>query len=89
MFCEAALNLYAQRLLPRSRLGAFNNQPSMHNPNPFTSQRTFIRAQGSHKAIQIQAIGLSLYEPVEGTTAQQIGTEVIRTQWLYVPASRA
>ncbi|KAI5889648.1 PRTase-like protein [Schizophyllum commune H4-8] len=44
--------------------------------------RTFIRAQGSHKAIQIQAIGLSLYEPVEGTTAQQIGTEVIRTQWL-------
>ncbi|TRM69827.1 hypothetical protein BD626DRAFT_475419 [Schizophyllum amplum] len=44
--------------------------------------RTFLRANGPHKAIQIQAIGLSLYEPVDGTSAEQIGTEVIRTQWL-------
>lgn len=36
------------------------------------------------KTLQIQAIGLSLYEPLPGTTAEQLGNEVIRTQWLYV-----
>ena len=30
----------------------------------------------------IQAIGLSLYEEVEGVSGEMIGTEVIRTQWL-------
>ncbi|KAF5316680.1 hypothetical protein D9619_006226 [Psilocybe cf. subviscida] len=44
--------------------------------------RTFLRSNSSKKAIQIQAIGLSLYEPVEGMTSEQIGHEVIRTQWL-------
>jgi hypothetical protein len=62
--------------------------------------RTFLREETEHKALQIQAIGLSLYEPVEGTalrvtipfvsmlnafkgtSAEQIGHEVIRTQWL-------
>jgi hypothetical protein len=29
--------------------------------------RTFLREETEHKALQIQAIGLSLYEPVEGT----------------------
>ncbi|KAK7012282.1 hypothetical protein R3P38DRAFT_3210092 [Favolaschia claudopus] len=44
--------------------------------------RTFLREVTEHKALQIQAIGLSLYEPVEGTSVDQIGQEVIRTQWL-------
>jgi hypothetical protein len=34
--------------------------------------------------IPIHAIGLSLYEALPGTTAEQIGAEVIRTQWLWV-----
>ncbi|KAJ3507972.1 hypothetical protein NLJ89_g6010 [Agrocybe chaxingu] len=34
------------------------------------------------KALQIQAIGLSFYEPVDGTSEEAIGNEVIRTQWL-------
>ncbi|PWN53367.1 PRTase-like protein [Violaceomyces palustris] len=32
--------------------------------------------------IPIQAIGLSLYEEVSGTSEGQIGNEVVRTQWL-------
>jgi hypothetical protein len=32
--------------------------------------------------LQIQAIGLSLYEPVDGASEEQIGLEVVRTQWL-------
>ncbi|CAK5267601.1 unnamed protein product [Mycena citricolor] len=65
---------------------------------PARVMRTFLRAQTEHKALQIQAIGLSLYEPIEGlsflqlhelltsaspgTSVNQIGHEVIRTQWL-------
>ncbi|KAJ6518622.1 hypothetical protein C8R45DRAFT_948722 [Mycena sanguinolenta] len=49
---------------------------------PARVMRTFLREVTEHKALQIQAIGLSLYEPVEGTSAEQIGHEVIRTQWL-------
>ncbi|KAF7430503.1 hypoxanthine-guanine phosphoribosyltransferase [Pleurotus ostreatus] len=49
---------------------------------PARVMRTFLREQTDKKALQIQAIGLSLYEPVEGTSAEQIGNEVIRTQWL-------
>ena len=37
--------------------------------------------------IPIVAIGLSLYEALPGTTAEQIGEQVIRTQWLYVVVS--
>lgn len=61
--------------------------------------RTFLREETEHKALQIQAIGLSLYEPIEGmdrqqnfcsylpaqiqgTSVNQIGQEVVRTQWL-------
>ena len=47
-------------------------------------KRTFLREETGNKTLQIQAIGLSLYEPLEGTKAEQIGQEVIRTQWLYV-----
>ncbi|KAF8638948.1 hypothetical protein AX16_010422 [Volvariella volvacea WC 439] len=49
---------------------------------PARVMRTFLREVTDKKALQIQAIGLSLYEPVPGTTAEQIGNEVIRTQWL-------
>jgi len=44
--------------------------------------RTFLRAETENKTLQIQAIGLSLYEPVDGVTVEQIGNDVIRTQWL-------
>lgn len=47
-------------------------------------QRTFLKDPSTNKNIPIQAIGLSLYEALPGTTAEQIGTEVIRTQWLSV-----
>ncbi|KDR65735.1 hypothetical protein GALMADRAFT_260142 [Galerina marginata CBS 339.88] len=49
---------------------------------PARVMRTFLREQTLNKSLQIQAIGLSLYEPVEGATAEQLGNEVIRTQWL-------
>ncbi|KAK7030753.1 hypothetical protein R3P38DRAFT_3266485 [Favolaschia claudopus] len=49
---------------------------------PARVMRTFLREVTEHKALQIQAIGLSLYEPVEGTGVEAIGQEVIRTQWL-------
>ncbi|KAG8220925.1 phosphoribosyltransferase-like protein [Butyriboletus roseoflavus] len=44
--------------------------------------RTFLKDSSTNKNIPIQAIGLSLYEALPGTTAEQIGIEVIRTQWL-------
>ncbi|TFK32804.1 hypothetical protein BDQ12DRAFT_692011 [Crucibulum laeve] len=49
---------------------------------PARVMRTFLRDETTNKTLQIQAIGLSLYESVEGSTAEQIGNEVIRTQWL-------
>ncbi|TFK71612.1 PRTase-like protein [Pluteus cervinus] len=49
---------------------------------PARVMRTFLRGSTGKKTLQIQAIGLSLYEPLLGTTAEQIGNEVIRTQWL-------
>ncbi|KAF9054342.1 phosphoribosyltransferase-like protein [Panaeolus papilionaceus] len=49
---------------------------------PARVMRTFLREETTNKSLQIQAIGLSLYEPVEGTSADVIGSEVIRTQWL-------
>ncbi|KAJ7115792.1 phosphoribosyltransferase-like protein [Mycena epipterygia] len=49
---------------------------------PARVMRTFLREETEHKALQIQAIGLSLYEPIEGTSVNQIGQEVVRTQWL-------
>ncbi|KAL6304588.1 PRTase-like protein [Sparassis latifolia] len=44
--------------------------------------RTFLKDETTHRNIPIHAIGLSLYESLPGTTAEQIGSEVIRTQWL-------
>lgn len=44
--------------------------------------RTFLKDTATKRNIPIHAIGLSLYESLPGTTAEQIGNEVIRTQWL-------
>ena len=49
--------------------------------------RTFLKKRDEKnpsklRNVPIQAIGLSLYEEVEGESAEKIGTEVIRTQWL-------
>ncbi|KAH7918718.1 PRTase-like protein [Leucogyrophana mollusca] len=44
--------------------------------------RTFLKDPSTKRNIPIQAIGLSLYESLPGTTAEQLGNEVIRTQWL-------
>ncbi|KAH9479587.1 Hypoxanthine-guanine phosphoribosyltransferase [Psilocybe cubensis] len=55
---------------------------------PARVMRTFLREQTANKTLQIQAIGLSLYEPVEGATAEQLGNEVIRTQWLGADAGK-
>lgn len=76
-------NLFSQRLLPRARYGErpISNLVSIVI---IASKRTFLREQTTNKTLQIQAIGLSLYEPVEGMAAEQLGIEVIRTQWLYV-----
>ncbi|EMD39059.1 hypothetical protein CERSUDRAFT_63970 [Gelatoporia subvermispora B] len=44
--------------------------------------RTFLKDTTRKGNIPIYAIGLSLYESLPGMTAEQIGNEVIRTQWL-------
>ncbi len=49
--------------------------------------RTFLKKPSAldpskMRNIPIQAIGLSLYEEVSGTSEGQIGNEVVRTQWL-------
>ncbi|TBU30649.1 PRTase-like protein [Dichomitus squalens] len=44
--------------------------------------RTFLKTPERKGNIPIHAIGLSLYESLPGMTAEQIGAEVIRTQWL-------
>ncbi|KZS94460.1 hypothetical protein SISNIDRAFT_44601 [Sistotremastrum niveocremeum HHB9708] len=44
--------------------------------------RTFLTHPTTKRNIPIQAIGLSLYESLPDTTAEQVGSEVIRTQWL-------
>ncbi|KAI0352300.1 PRTase-like protein [Trametes cingulata] len=44
--------------------------------------RTFLKNPDRKGNIPIHAIGLSLYESLPGMTAEQIGAEVIRTQWL-------
>jgi len=44
--------------------------------------RTFLKDDATKKNLQIHAIGLSLYEPLPGATEEQIGNEIIRTQWL-------
>ncbi|KAI0793893.1 PRTase-like protein [Fomes fomentarius] len=49
---------------------------------PARVMRTFLKNAERKGNIPIHAIGLSLYESLPGMTAEQIGAEVIRTQWL-------
>ncbi|KIY70315.1 PRTase-like protein [Cylindrobasidium torrendii FP15055 ss-10] len=49
---------------------------------PARVMRTFLRELTDNKSLTIQAIGLSLYEPAPGMSEEQIGNEVVRTQWL-------
>jgi hypothetical protein len=49
---------------------------------PARVMRTFLKDASTQRNIPIHAIGLSLYESLPGTTSEQIGNEVIRTQWL-------
>lgn len=81
------LTLPTQGLLPRARLGAPPLPCPPARPSRLRSppQRTFLKHPESKKNIPIHAIGLSLYESLPGTTAEQIGQQVVRTQWLYVP----
>ncbi|KAH9846036.1 PRTase-like protein [Lenzites betulinus] len=44
--------------------------------------RTFLKNPTRKGNIPIHAIGLSLYESLPGLTEEQIGAQVIRTQWL-------
>ncbi|KAG8929177.1 hypoxanthine-guanine phosphoribosyltransferase [Tulasnella sp. 418] len=44
--------------------------------------RSFLKHPTTGKNISIQAIGLSLYEELPGVTEEQLGKEVVRTQWL-------
>ncbi|KAI0272484.1 PRTase-like protein [Gloeopeniophorella convolvens] len=48
----------------------------------FPARRTFLKHADTQRNIPIYAIGLSLYEELPGTTAEQIGSRVVRTQWL-------
>lgn len=54
---------------------------------PARVMRTYLKDPATARNIPIQAIGLSLYESLPGTTAEKLGSEVIRTQWLYVSDS--
>lgn len=76
-------NFSLQRFLPCARYGELPIS-DLGSILIIASKRTFLREQTTNKTLQIQAIGLSLYEPVEGVAAEQLGIEVIRTQWLYV-----
>jgi uncharacterized protein len=49
---------------------------------PARVMRTFLKDPATKRNIPIHAIGLSLYESLPGTTEEQLGSEVIRTQWL-------
>jgi hypothetical protein len=71
-----------QRLFPSPRYGELVTEFEDSQLIDLVSKRTFLRGSTENKTLRIYAIGLSLYEPLEGTTAEQIGHEVIRTQWM-------
>ncbi|CAG7847131.1 Hypoxanthine-guanine phosphoribosyltransferase Short=HGPRT; Short=HGPRTase [Serendipita indica DSM 11827] len=49
---------------------------------PARVMRTFLKDPSTKRNIPILAIGLSLYESLPGTTEEQLGKAVVRTQWL-------
>lgn len=71
---------YVTLRLPHRRphtVAATLSQPthtSLHSPP--------LAPRSRRRNIPIQAIGLALYEEVAGTSAESMGREVIRTQWL-------
>lgn len=85
-------HLCTQWILPRSGHGMTSHLPfqplspsyQCFSYSYYDFQRTFLKEPESGTNIPIQAIGLSLYESLPTTTAEQIGNQVIRTQWLYV-----
>ena len=78
------LDLSMQRLLPCACYGpsAVFIHPTRAIHKAVFEQRTFLKNPERKGNIPIHAIGLSLYESLPGMTAEQIGAEVIRTQWL-------
>jgi hypoxanthine phosphoribosyltransferase len=48
---------------------------------PARMLRTFLKQQGKPN-VRIMAIILSLYEQIEGTDVEKVGTQVVRTQWI-------
>ncbi|KAJ8579953.1 PRTase-like protein [Rhizopogon salebrosus TDB-379] len=56
---------------------------------PARVMRTFLKDPSTKRNISIQAIGLSLYESLPGTSAEQLGSSVIRTQWLGPESGKA
>ncbi|KAI0285846.1 PRTase-like protein [Russula aff. rugulosa BPL654] len=44
--------------------------------------RTFLKNPETDTRVPIFSIGLSLYESIPGLTAEQIGSQVVKTQWL-------
>lgn len=56
-------------MIPARVLRTFLKKPSAHDPN-------------KKRNVPIQAIGLALYEEVAGSSAENMGREVVRTQWL-------
>ena len=76
--------IYLQRIFPCPCDGSSLIPPFRKLIVIIGYQRTLLREETTNKTLQIQAIGLSLYEPVTGTSVEKLGEEVIRTQWLYV-----
>lgn len=74
---------FVQRLFPSSCFSVSFHRPSCSSCLKH-QKRTFLKDPETKRNIPIFAIGLSLYESLPGTTAEQVGNEVIRTQWLCV-----
>ena len=71
---------FPARVLVRTRYRRAFTRTAYSNLVPI--QRTFLKSPERKGNIPIHAIGLSLYESLPGLTAEQLGAEVIRTQWL-------
>lgn len=93
MPCSLTMNALSVPLQPRLALPLPLQDPDMivaiggGGFFPARVLRTFLKKPSAHdpskkRNIPIQAIGLALYEEVAGSSAESIGSEVVRTQWL-------
>ena len=84
LMSELVMTEFLQRILSCSGYGEYylHSDDQWDLIQHLSTQRTFLREITTNKTLQIQAIGLSLYEPVDGVTEDKIGEQVIRTQWL-------